>query len=129
MFSLWLIPLYVLGFLLLLMLIFAVLGRVRGGKYLRPIVTALARAPVIGPRIRRLSTAALERQNPDLASAIRKLERAGVHRDPTRAQKAMSTLTAAERRAYLQAAGNPEELELPQNRAMRRQAAKARKSS
>jgi len=78
--------------------------------------------------MKKASEAALERQNPDLASAIKKLERYGATRDPQRAQQAMSKLTASERRAYLDAAGEQTE-SMPQemNRQMRRQMERARK--
>lgn len=98
------IPLYILGALLLVLAIFFVLSRVRGGRYLRPVITLFAKVPFIRRMMERATKAAIERQNPDLASAIRKLERSGAHKDPRRAQKAMSQLTAAERRAWLQAA-------------------------
>jgi hypothetical protein len=112
------IPLYILGAILVLVAIFALLSRVRGGKYLRPVVRVLSKVPLIRRLMEKATKAAIERQNPDLASAIRKLERAGAHKDPRRAQKAMSQLTGAERRAWLQAAAN----EGPQaaNRAERR---------
>ena len=125
----WFIPLYILGGLLLLLGTFAVLARVRGGRYVRPIVTGLARAPLIGRFIRRASTAALERSNPDLASAIRKLERTGALKDPQRAQRALSSLTAAERRAYLEAADQQDAMPAPQNRAQRRRLERTRKGS
>ena len=54
------------------------------------------------------SAAALERQNPDLASALKKLERAGAGRDPLQAQRALSRLTPDERQAYLAAIGEQE---------------------
>jgi hypothetical protein len=98
------IPLYVLGFLLLLLGIFFVLSRIQGGRFLRPIITLLSKVPFMRRMMERATKAAIERQNPELASAIRKLERAGAHKDPRRAQKAMSQLTASERRAWLQAA-------------------------
>jgi hypothetical protein len=129
MWSLWLIPLYVLAVLLVLMATFVVLGRIRGGRYLRPVIQLLAKAPGIGRLIKRASREALERSNPELASAIRKLERSGAARDPQRAQKALSQLTAAERRAYLEAAGEQGSMPAPQNRAQRRQAARVRKGS
>lgn len=125
--SVWFIPLYVLGALLLLVATFAILGRVRGGRYLRPLMGALARAPLVGRAVRRASTAALERSNPELASAVRKLERMGAAKDPQRAQRALSTLTAAERRAYLEAAGDQGAMPTPQNRAERRRLERARK--
>jgi hypothetical protein len=100
------IPLYVLGFLLLLLGIFFVLSRIQGGRFLRPIITLLSKVPFMRRMMERATKAAIERQNPELASAIRKLERAGAHKDPRRAQKAMSQLTASERRAWLQAAAS-----------------------
>ena len=129
MFSPWLIPLYVLGFLLLLFAIFAVLGRVRGGRYLRPIMSLLVRTPGIGRMMKKASTAALERSNPELASALRKLERAGAMRDPVRAQSAIGQLTPAERRAYMEAAAQQGTMPTPQNRAQRRRVARTRKGS
>ena len=112
------IPLFVLGFILLVLGVFALLSRIKGGRYLRPVVEVVAKVPLFRRLLERATKAAIARQNPDLASAIRKLERAGAHRDPQRAQKAMSQLTAAERRAWLEAAAN----EAPQvgNRAERR---------
>jgi len=112
------IPLFVLGFILLVLGVFALLSRIKGGRYLRPVVQVVAKVPLFRRLLERATKAAITRQNPDLASAIRKLERAGAHRDPQRAQKAMSQLTAAERRAWLEAAAH----EAPQvgNRAERR---------
>src|SRR5918997_5932603 len=103
--SIWwyLFPLYVLGGLLLILGTFALLGRIAGGRYLRPIVTGLMKVPLLGRGMRKMSQAALERQNPELASAVRKLERSGATRDPQRAQQALSRLSAEERRAYLDA--------------------------
>jgi hypothetical protein len=121
-----LIPLWILLALLVTLGIFALLGRIAGGKYLRPVVTTLMKLPFLGRGMKKASEAALERQNPDLASAIKKLERYGATKDPARAQAAMSNLTAAERRAYLDAAGDQVE-SIPQNRQMRRQMERARK--
>ena len=51
--------------------------------------------------LEKASKAAIERQNPELASAIRKLEPHQKHlHDPQRAQKAMSQLTREERAAH-----------------------------
>lgn len=125
----WLTPLFILAGLVLLLGILALLARFRGGRYLRPIMQGLARMPLIGKGVRRASQAALEQQNPELASAIRKLERMGAARDPQRAQKALSSLTAAERRAYLAAVDQQGTMPSPQNRQQRRQASRVRKSS
>jgi hypothetical protein len=124
---LWLVPIIVLGSLLVLLGLFALLGRIQNGRFLRPIFAFLAKVPLLGKGIEKLSRAALERSNPDLASAIRKLERSGATRDPTRAQKAMSQLTAAERRAYLDAAGSSDAMQQPVNRQQRRAAQRVRK--
>jgi hypothetical protein len=127
--SIWfyLFPLYILVGLLVLLGIFALLGRIAGGRYLRPIVNGLMKVPLLGRGMRKASQAALERQNPELASAVKKLERSGVARDPQRAQQALSRLTAEERRAYLDATSEQTET-IAQNRQMRRQLERARKS-
>jgi hypothetical protein len=126
--SIWfyLFPLYILGGLLLLLGTFALLGRVRGGRYLKPIVTGLMKVPVLGRGMKKASQAALERQNPELASAVKKLERLGLAKDPQRAQQALSRLSAEERRAYLDATAEQTET-IAQNRQMRRQLERARK--
>jgi hypothetical protein len=124
---LWLIPPVILGALLLLLGVFALLGRIRGGRYLRPVFAFLGKVPLAGKALNKLSRAALERSNPELASAIRKLERAGATRDPMRAQKAINQLTAAERRAYFDAAGESEAMPEPVNRQQRRRAQRARR--
>ena len=124
----YLIPLYVLGFLLLLLGIFAFLGRFRGGKYLKPLLLWASKVPFLDRWMKKASHSALEKQNPELANAIKKLERAGATRDPLAAQRAMSKLTAAERKAYLDAVGEQEEA-LPANRAERRRLEKARRGA
>ena len=98
------IPIYVLAFLVLLLGIFALLSRVAGGKYIRPVVVLIQKVPLFRRGLEKASRAAIERQNPELASAIRKIERAGGTRDPQRAQAALARLTPQERRAYMAAA-------------------------
>jgi len=115
-----LIPFIVLGVLLLLLVTFAVLGRVRGGRYLRPIVTWLAKVPLIGRGIKKASMAQLERENPELASAVRKFEAFGTPKTPEQAQRALSLLSPAERRAYLEAVGDQADMPEPTNRQQRR---------
>jgi hypothetical protein len=126
--SIWfyLLPVYILGGLLLVLGIFAGLGRIQGGRYLRPIITGLMKLPLVGGLMRKASQAALERQNPELASAVKKLERSGVAKDPMRAQQALSRLSAAERQAYLDATAEQTD-NIAQNRQMRRQLERARK--
>ena len=123
----WLIwtPLIVLGTLLVLFGSTALLGRVGGGRYLRPIVVGLSKVPFLKPLFERMSNAALEREDPELASAIRKLQRFGTPTTPEAAQRALARLTPPERRAYLQAAGQQVEVPQAPNRAARRQATEA----
>jgi hypothetical protein len=123
------IPVFILGFLLVLLGTMALLARWRGGRYLRPVVQQLARVPLFRRGIAKASTAALQRENPELASAIKKMERMGAVTDPRRAQKALSTLTAAERRAYLAAADQEGVMPEASNRQMRRRIEKARRDS
>ncbi len=99
-------PLIVLGSLLLLIAIVALLARIQQGRFLRPVVTLLAKVPIFRKLMTKASAAALERQNPDLASALKKLERVGPTRDPLQAQRALSRLTPAEKQAYLEAIGD-----------------------
>jgi hypothetical protein len=126
--SIWiiLIPLYVLGALLLVFGAFALLGRISGGKYLKPIVAFLMKVPLVGRGMRKMSQAALERQNPELASAVKKMERAGVARDPQRAAQALSRLSREERAAYLDATTEQADA-VPMNREMKRQMERAKK--
>jgi hypothetical protein len=98
-------PLIVLGALVVIFGVVALLARVQGGKYLRPVVTGLAKVPFVRKLMTKASAAALERQNPDLASALKKLEKIGPTRDPLQAQRAMSKLTPDERSAYFEAIG------------------------
>ena len=67
----------------------------------------------------KISTAALERQNPELASAMRKISTVASNPNPQAVQKAMSRLTPSERRAYLQATESQTE-EAPNRQARRR---------
>ena len=123
---LYLFPLYVLGGLLLVLGIFALLGRIQGGRFLKPIVNFMMKVPFIGKLMKKASQAALERQNPELASAVKKMERAGVARDPQRAAQALSRLSARERQAYIDATADQTE-QVAQNRQMRRQLERAKK--
>jgi hypothetical protein len=113
-------PLIVLGTLLILFGLTALLGRIGGGRYLRPIVVGLSKVPFLKRMFERMSNAALERENPELASALRKLNRFGTPTTPEAAQRALARLTPGERRAYLQAATQQAEVPEAPNRAARR---------
>ena len=125
-----LIPLWILLGLLLILGILALLGRIKGGKYLRPIVGAIAKVPLFRKWLQKASNAALERSNPELASAMKKMQRTGALRDPQRAQAAMSSLTRDERRALMEMQEQQQVMQ-PEatNRQMRRRLEKAQKSS
>jgi len=118
----WLIltPLIVLGTLLVLLGLTALLSRVAGGRYLQRIVLVLSKVPLLKRLFARMSNAALEREKPELASAIRKLQRFGTPTTPEAAQRALSRLTPGERRAYMEAAGQQAEALDAPNRAARR---------
>jgi leucyl aminopeptidase (aminopeptidase T) len=125
-----LIPLWILLGLLVILGVLGVLGRVGGGRYLRPVFAFMSKVPLLRRWLQKASQAAIERTNPELASAMRKMQRSGALRDPQRAQAAMSQLTAQERRALLamqeQQGAVPEEAT---NRQMRRRLEKAKKNA
>jgi hypothetical protein len=124
-----LIPLWILLALVVMLGVLGVLARIQNGRYLRPLVTLIAKVPLFRRWLERGHRAAIERTNPELASAMRKLEPHAKHlSDPQRAQKAMSRLTREERAALLemqeQQGSMPEEAT---NRRMRRQLEKQKK--
>jgi hypothetical protein len=123
----YLIPVFVLGGILLLLIVLNLLARVQGGRYVRPLANGLMKTPYVGKQLKKASQATLERKNPELASAVAKLERSGAARDPMRAQQALSRLSAAERKAWLDAAGEQGAMPEPMNRQQRRAAAKLKK--
>jgi hypothetical protein len=124
-----LIPLWILLGLVALLGVLGLLGRVQNGRYLKPLFALMAKVPFLKRMLERASKAAIERSNPELASAMRKLEPHAKHlHDPQQAQKVMSRLTREERAALLemqeQQGSVPEEAT---NRQMRRQLEKQRK--
>ena len=122
-----LIPLWILLGLLVLLGIFGLLARIQNGKYVRPIFTWLAKVPLFRRWLQKASTAAMERSNPELASAMRKMQRTGAHRDPQKAQAAMSQLTVSERRALLEMQEQQGLAPEATNREMRRRLERAQK--
>src|SRR5947207_6541184 len=116
------IPLVVIGLLLLRVLALVLLGRYKNGALLRPVIARLSRIGFMRRFFQRVSTAAIERQNPELASALKKINTVAANPNPQAVQKAMSRLTAAERRAYLEAAQEQGATPESANRQMRRQA-------
>jgi hypothetical protein len=123
-----LIPLWILLGLLFILGVLGLLGRIQNGRYLRPVITLISKVPLFNRWLQKASTAALERSNPELASAMKKMQRSGALRDPMRAQAAMSSLSRQERQALLdmqeqQGVVAPEAT----NRQMRRRLDKARR--
>ena len=116
------IPLIVLGALLVLFGLVVLLGRYRNGALLRPLIAYLSRIGFMRRFFTRVSTAAIERQNPELASALKKINTVAANPNPQAVQKAMSRLTPAERRAYMEAAQEQGAVPDSANRQMRRQA-------
>jgi hypothetical protein len=122
-----LIPVWIVLGLVVLIGILALLGRIRGGRYLKPLVELMAKVPFLKRQMEKASKAAIERTNPELASAMRKLEpHAKQLHDPQQAQKAMSRLTREERAALLemqeqQGAIEPEAMNRQMRRALEKQ--------
>jgi hypothetical protein len=114
------IPLFILAGIAVLFGIVVLLGRFRNGKYLRPVITTLSKVPWLRRQFQKVSQAAIERQNPELASAMRKLQRVGPNPNPQQAQQALSQLSVNERRAYLDAVGEQGGMPEPANRQQRR---------
>jgi hypothetical protein len=126
-----LIPVWILLGLIVLLGVLALLGRIQNGRYLRPIINVITKVPILKRWMQKASNAALERSNPELASAMKKMQRTGALRDPMKAQAAMSQLTRDERRALLdmqeeQGLGVAPEAT---NRQMRRRLEKAQKNA
>ena len=126
-----LIPVWILLGLVAMLGVLALLGRIQNGRYLRPIIKLISKVPILRRWMEKASNAALERSNPELASAMKKMQRTGALRDPMKAQAAMSQLTRDERRALLdmqeeQGLGVAPEAT---NRQMRRRLEKAQKNA
>ena len=116
----YLIPVFILGGLVVLLGVLTLLSRIRGGRYLRPVIALMSKIPLMKRLIEKASNAAIQRYNPELAGAMTKLKRAGADKDPVRAQQALSTLSSDERKAWMEAAGQQGAFEEPRNRAERR---------
>jgi hypothetical protein len=124
------IPLLILVGVLVLFGVFVLLARIRNGRYLRPIIATLSKVPWLKKQFQKVSQAAIERSNPELANAMRKIQRVGPNPDEKRMQAAYHSLSPAERRAYqefadAQGQGAPEGA----NREQRRRLAKAQQAN
>jgi hypothetical protein len=107
------------------------LGRVQNGRYLRPVIGLITKVPLFRRGLQKASNAALERSNPELASAMKKMQRTGALKDPMKAQAAMSQLSREERRALLDMQDQQGLGVAPEatNRQMRRRLEKAQKNA
>jgi hypothetical protein len=126
-----LIPVWILLGLLFLLGALALLGRFRGGRYLRPVIGTISKVPLFRRGLQKASNAALERSNPELASAMKKMQRSGALKDPMKAQSAMSVLSREERRALLEMQEQQGVGAMPEatNREMRRRLERAQKNA
>jgi hypothetical protein len=116
------LPLVIIGVVLVGFLTLLLLGRYKNGALLRPVIARLSRIGFMRRFFTKVSTAAIERQNPELAGALKKINAVSSNPNPQAVQKAMSRLTPAERRAYMEAAGEEGSVPDSANRQMRRQA-------
>jgi hypothetical protein len=126
-----LIPVWILLGLLFVLGALALLGRLRGGRYLRPVIGTISKVPLFRRGLQKASNAALERSNPELASAMKKMQRSGALKDPMKAQSAMSVLSREERRALLEMQEQQGVGAMPEatNREMRRRLERAQKNA
>jgi hypothetical protein len=114
------IPLFLLLLLAVLLGVFVLLGRIKNGKYLRPVVTFLSKVPLFKKWFQKASIAALERENPELAAAMKKITAFGEPKSPEQAQRMLNLLTPSERRAYMEAVGQESQMPEATNRQLRR---------
>jgi hypothetical protein len=103
------VPIGILAAVLVVFGLLVFLGRFRNGALLRPVIALLSRIGFMRRFFASVSTKAIERQNPELASAMKKMSSAGTNPTPQAAQKALSRLSAAERRAYMEAVQEQQE--------------------
>lgn len=114
------IPIAVLAVLALVLGVLVLLGRWRGGRHLRPLIMFLSKVPLFKRWFQKASLTALERSNPELARAMKKMQAFGEPRTPEQAQVMLNTLNPSERRAYFQAVEEEGSMPEPTNRQQRR---------
>lgn len=117
---LYFLPFIVLGVLLVAMLVLFLLARIQNGRFLRPLVTQLSKVPLMRRWFQKMSVAAYERSNPELAGAIKKMQTFGDIKTPEQAQRALAVMTPAERKAYMELVGEQGQMPEPVNRDQRR---------
>lgn len=117
---LYFLPFIVLGALLVAMLVLFLLARIQNGRFLRPLVTQLSKIPLMRRWFQKMSVAAYERSNPELAGAIKKMQTFGDIKTPEQAQRALAVMTPTERKAYMELVGEQGQMPEPINRDQRR---------
>src|SRR4029078_6793261 len=100
--TLYFLPFIILGIALLFMLVLFLLARIQNGPLLSPIVTQLSRIPFMKRWFQKMSVAAYERSNPELAGAIKKMQSFGEIKTAEQAQRALAAMTPAGGEAYRQ---------------------------
>ena len=119
--AIWLlIPLIIVVSVLVVVGLLIFLGRFKNGKFLRPIIMWLNKIPWVSKQLQKVSQAAIEKQNPELASAMRKLQRVGPNPDQKKLTQAYHSLSQDERRAYQEALEQQGGMPEAPNRQMRR---------
>ena len=114
------LPFIILGCILVVMLVLFLLARIQNGRFLRPLVTLLSKIPFMRRWFQKMSVAAYERSNPELAGAIKKMQTFGDIKTPVQAQRALAVMTPAERKAYMAMVGEQGQMPEPVNRDQRR---------
>jgi len=117
---LYFLPFIVLGALLVAMAVLFLLARIQNGRFLRPLVTQLSKIPLMRRWFQKMSVAAYERSNPELAGAIKKMQTFGDIKTPEQAQRALAVMTPTERKAYMELVGEQGQMPEPINRDQRR---------
>lgn len=118
--TLYFVPFIIIGVALIVMLALFLLARIQNGRFLRPIVTQLSKIPFMRRWFQKMSVAAYERSNPELAGAIKKMQSFGEIKTPEQAQRALAVMTPAERKAYMELVGEQGQMPEPVNRDQRR---------
>lgn len=114
------LPFIILGAILVVMLVLFLLARIQNGRFLKPLVTQLSKIPFMKRWFQKMSVAAYERSNPELAGAIKKMQTFGEIKTPEQAQRAMAVMTPSERKAYMELVGDQGQMPEPVNRDQRR---------
>jgi hypothetical protein len=120
-----LVPVYIAAAAVLLVLLTASFMRLGQGRYAVRLLARAARIRPLRRRVIRSYIRELEKTNPLAARAYAKLERVSSGDTLRHTSAALSVLTSAERRAYLELFDDDDQ---PVNRAQRRRTSNPRKS-